>query len=246
MATKAMKACLFDMDGLLLSTEDMYTTATNKVLAKYNKPPLPWSVKLHLQGRPGAGAAQILLDWAKLPLTVEEFVSQTSAEQAKLWPTTEFLPGTRELLEYLHAHKIPIALATSSPYDKYILKSGHLQDTFSLFGKHIVTGDDPRIPPGRGKPAPDIYLAALASLNQDRKAAGVQEIKPEECLVFEDGLAGVESGHAANMTVIWIPHPELVQLFGKEKLDSITNSGKGEWLHSMVDLDKKKYGLAAL
>lgn len=73
-----------------------------------------------------------------------------------------------------------------------------------------MLGDDQRIPPGRGKPAPDIWLVALQTINDRRKREGKEEIKPEECLVFEDSVPGTESGRRAGMQVIWCPHPGLL------------------------------------
>lgn len=48
-----VRACLFDMDGLLIDTEDIYSEVTNIVLRECGKPELPWSIKAQLQGRPG-------------------------------------------------------------------------------------------------------------------------------------------------------------------------------------------------
>jgi beta-phosphoglucomutase-like phosphatase (HAD superfamily) len=61
--------------------------------------------------------------------------------------------------------------------------------------KAIVAGDDPAVT--NGKPAPDIYLEAARRIN----------VKPEECLVFEDALSGVRSGKAAGCFVVAIPDP---------------------------------------
>lgn len=47
-----VRACLFDMDGLLIDSEDIYTLTTNLILQEYDKPNLPWVVKAQLQGRP--------------------------------------------------------------------------------------------------------------------------------------------------------------------------------------------------
>jgi pseudouridine 5'-phosphatase len=47
-----VRACLFDMDGLLIDSEDIYSFVTNKILHEYGKPDLPWSIKAQLQGRP--------------------------------------------------------------------------------------------------------------------------------------------------------------------------------------------------
>jgi pseudouridine-5'-monophosphatase len=79
-----------------------------------------------------------------------------------------------------------------------------------------VFGDDPRIPKGRGKPSPDIYLLALEDIN-GRLYEDEEPITPAECLVLEDGIAGVTAGRRAGMRVAWVPHPGLVdQLKGKE------------------------------
>ncbi|PVH72241.1 hypothetical protein DL98DRAFT_433592, partial [Cadophora sp. DSE1049] len=48
---RPIRACLFDMDGLLLNTEDLYTVVTNEILHEYGKPDLPWRKKAQLQGR---------------------------------------------------------------------------------------------------------------------------------------------------------------------------------------------------
>ena len=48
----AVRACIFDMDGLLIDSEDIYSLCTNAVLREYGRPDLPWSVKAQLQGRP--------------------------------------------------------------------------------------------------------------------------------------------------------------------------------------------------
>ena len=48
-----VRACLFDMDGLLIDSEDIYTLCNNVILHQYGKPSLPWNIKAQLQGRPG-------------------------------------------------------------------------------------------------------------------------------------------------------------------------------------------------
>lgn len=82
-----------------------------------------------------------------------------------------------------------------------------------------MKGDDPRIGAGRGKPAPHIYLLALKTLNDRLKFEGKEaEILPEECLVFEDSVPGVEAGRRAGMQVIWVPHEGLLNEYkGREK-----------------------------
>lgn len=117
-------------------------------------------------------------------------------------------------------HKVHLALATSSNAVNYKLKTGHLQDLFSAFPEGSrVLGDDTRIPKGRGKPAPDIYLLALETINARlRWQRSEKEITPAECLVFEDSVPGVEAGRRAGMQVVWCPHPGLLNEYsGREK-----------------------------
>jgi pseudouridine-5'-monophosphatase len=116
---------------------------------------------------------------------------------------------------------VHIALATSSQTKNFKLKTAHLTDLFSVFTPaRKILGDDPRIPPGRGKPLPDIYLVALGAVNEGIRAQGNGEpdVKPEECLVFEDSVPGVEAGRRAGMRVIWCPHPGLREEYrGREE-----------------------------
>ncbi|CAD1808528.1 Haloacid dehalogenase-like hydrolase family protein [Candida parapsilosis] len=236
-----IKACLFDMDGTILNTEDIYTEAASELLAKYGKGPMTWDVKIKLQGRPGLEATKIMVEEFKLPLTPEEFAQEAIVIQADKWHKSRFLPGALELLEELYRKNIPIALGTSSNTINFDRKTKHLQQGFNLFEGHIVTGDDPRIPPGRGKPHPDIWFACLASLNKQRAQQNLESLKIEECLIFEDGIPGVHSGIAANAHVVWIPDPNaLTVLDGKEK--EIIGT-QGEILSSLVEFDMEKYHL---
>lgn len=55
-----VRACLFDMDGLLLNTEDIYTDVVNIILKENNRPLMPWSIKAQLQGRPYAAVSLLI------------------------------------------------------------------------------------------------------------------------------------------------------------------------------------------
>ncbi|KAL4933281.1 haloacid dehalogenase superfamily protein [Aspergillus undulatus] len=218
-----VRACLFDMDGLLIDSEDLYTLVTNEILHSFGKPDLPWSIKAQLQGRPQPEAAKIFHEWAQLPISHDEYLTRVSALQAERFPTTKPLPGVETLLAKLvstqnTSNPVHIALATSSHKRNYHLKTDHLPGLFSLFPEsQRVLGDDPRIGKGRGKPLPDIYLLALETINAGLREKGEKEITPEECLVFEDAVPGVEAGRRAGMRVIWAPHPGLLEAYqGRE------------------------------
>lgn len=134
---------------------------------------------------------------------------------------------------------VHIAVATSSHARNYDIKTESMREMFSLFPEsQIVKGDDVRIPKGRGKPLPDIYLLALRTVNETLKAQGSaeEEIRPQECLVFEDSVPGVEAGRRAGMRVVWCPHQGLLEEYrGKEK-DVL--AGRAE-MHNEEDLDHR-------
>ena len=126
-----------------------------------------------------------------------------------------------------------------------MLKSSHLPALFDVFPPaQRVLGDDERVPRGRGKPAPDIYLVALGTINaairKEEAASGGgkrEEVKPEECLVFEDSVPGVEAGRRAGMRVVWCPHPELLKEYkgrGKEVLAGLTGEHKDEQVETRL------------
>lgn len=195
-----VRACLFDIDGLLINTEDLYIKCASIVLEKYGRPPLPWSIKAQMMGVPGSTNGDTFHDWAQLPISREQFKQEQTEQQRIHFPECQPLPGVARLLADLTTAKnsnrdtVQIALATSSMRENFDMKTERAA-TASLIAliprEHRVLGDDPRV--SRGKPAPDIYLVALKAINE-ALPDGVPEIAPRECLVFEDSVIGVEAG----------------------------------------------------
>lgn len=222
-------------------------------------------------------ASRIFHDWAKLPIAPEEYLKKQATLQAKLFPESAPLPGVETLLAKLSSTKdtenpVHLALATSSHSKNYQMKTEHLQELFDVFpASQKVLGDDTRIAKGRGKPLPDIYLLALETINAGLRVKGEEEVKPEECLVFEDAVPGVEAGRRAGMRVIWCPHPGLLEAYKggeeevlagatgehkEEKTDALKKGrlgdagqvgtigdGWAELVGSLVDFDYGKYGI---
>ncbi|KAL3427142.1 haloacid dehalogenase-like hydrolase [Phlyctema vagabunda] len=263
-----VRAALFDMDGLLLNTEDIYTICHNILLAEYGGPPMEWSIKSQLQGRPASEAIALLLNWAKLTdIDVQEYIAKLTIIQAQQFPLCKPLPGVETLLGDLKAtaargkaKKVHIALATSSHLASFDVKTQHWKEMFTVFTpERRVLGDDARIPKGRGKPSPDIYQLALRVINESLEE-GEEPVKPEECLVFEDSVPGVESGRRAGMRVVWVPNPGLaIQYKGRE--DTVLagrgegslvdvhelgtpGDGWGQQLSTLEDFPYEKYGIA--
>lgn len=250
-----VRACIFDMDGLLIDSEDHYTAVTNIILRENGRPDLPWHIKAKLQGRPGPAAGKVFREWAQLPISEEAFMKRQRELQQDMFKNCKPLPGVETLLQRLAKarsmqdpreratspggaanRKIKLALATSSHRGNYDIKTVNMREMFVVFPEaQKIVGDDTRIPKGRGKPLPDIYLLALQTINEEirHSADGEAEIKPEECLVFEDSVPGVEAGRRAGMRVVWVPHPGLLDVY-QERVGEVLAGSTGE--HDEKDL----------
>ncbi|CAJ2508243.1 Uu.00g094290.m01.CDS01 [Anthostomella pinea] len=263
-----VRACLFDMDGLLINTEDLYTKCADIVLEKYGRPGLPWDVKAQLMGIPGASNGDTFHNWAQLPISRQQFFEEQSEQQRIQFPECQPLPGVQKLLENLKkaettsGQQVHIALATSSERRNYDIKTSR-PGTKAVLDiipeEHRVLGDDPRVKKGRGKPAPDIYLLALKSVN-DSLPEGTPQIFPRECLVFEDSVLGVEAGRRAGMRVVWVPHARLAEVYKGQEAEVLAarialcpigdehqlgevGDGWADQLPSLEDFPYERYGI---
>lgn len=205
--------------------EDIYTLCANNVLEKHGRPRLPWAIKAQMMGVPGSSEGDLFHKWAQLDISREQFRDEQREQQRLHFPECKLLPGVAKLLLDLksahnfHGDKVHIALATSSEKRNFDLKIVRPEtiEVFKVFDENRrILGDDPRLRKGIGKPSPDIFLLALQVINESLKE-GEGQITPEECLVFEDSIPGVEAGRRAGMRVVWVPHPGLAaEYVGKE------------------------------
>ncbi|KAJ2964508.1 hypothetical protein NQZ79_g670 [Umbelopsis isabellina] len=221
--------CIFDMDGLLINTEAVYSEVTQEVLDKYAPgQKFTWDFKSKLMGRIGHESAAMIVEHFKLPMTPEEYIEISAKIQEEKFPLCKPLPGVERLIKHLYNHKIPMAVATSSLRSKFELKTTSCRELFKLFD-YVVCGDDPEIK--KGKPSPDIFLTAQKHLGNP---------PAENCLVFEDAINGIEAGLAANMHVVWIPDLNLLQLNGRDN-----THGACRVLESMAHFDPENFALPA-
>ena len=137
---------------------------------------------------------------------MDQYITEQRQKQDALWPTVAPLPGALKLLQHLHDHSIPIAIATGSTRRKLPLKTSHLPHMFDLFDGHIVCGDEIE----RGKPFPDIFLAAAARLGR-RVGQGdytmvdeAARLERSKGLIFEDAVPHFFSGRFTNMLLMLI------------------------------------------
>ena len=213
-----IKAILYDMDGLLLDTENFYTDVTQQIVSRYGKN-FDWSIKSQMLGRPAFESARTLVRVLELPIQPEDYLSEREALLNQRFQEAEAMPGAIELTQRMKMAGVPQAVATSSTKESYTLKTTKHQNWFADFDA-IVTGDHPNVQ--NGKPAPDIFLVAARKLG----------VAPNECLVFEDAPAGVEAARAAGMRVVVVPDPQMDQKLVKDadlKLNSLQEFEPSDW-----------------
>ncbi|KAF2839196.1 HAD-like protein [Patellaria atrata CBS 101060] len=210
-----VRACIFDVDGTLINSEDIYSDIYNNILQEYGKLNYPWRIKAVQQSR-GTSGTMRLLEWAEVPLSISEWKTKEEA-YTNLFTNSRLLPGVDTLLSTLSTKVSPptkLALASSAGHHLFNLKTSHIPIISATFAETScqVFGDDSEMAYCDKKPSPDIFLLALRRLNHVSVADGEPELKPEECLVFEDSIAGVEAGRRAGMRVVWVPHPGLAEI----------------------------------
>lgn len=183
---------VFDLDGTLLDTEQLYTDAAIIVCARYQAEYTVAHKRVTMGGDTMVGAEYVVRALG-LPITPHEFVQAREQEMHRLIEGVAAMPGALALLEALRARSIPIAIATS----------GHRAITDYKLSKHpalqsveaLICGDDPRLE--RPKPAPDIFLLAARDLGAD----------PTRCLAVEDSLNGMRAALAAGMRTVALVDP---------------------------------------
>lgn len=183
------KAAIFDMDGLLLDTEQVCMTAFQQTCTEMDIP-FKQDIYLSIIGRNQAGIKPIiengygdLLDYSVFhPRWMQRYLAVVEHQAIPV------KSGIIALLEWLQSQKIPMVVATST-HNALAHKKLQLAGLAHYFS-HITSGDEVI----NGKPAPEIYLLAAQRLH----------ISPEQCLAFEDSNNGVKSAIAANMTVLQI------------------------------------------
>ena len=213
---------IYDLDGLLLDTERLYTEASKIVCSRYGKS-FGWSLKTKMMGRRALDSARTLTEELQLPLTPEEYLQERTAVLDELFPTAQPLPGAVRLTRELAERGVPQAVATSSDRRTFELKTSPHAQWFAIFGC-VVVGDDPAV--RHGKPAPDIFLVAAERMRA----------RPERCLVFEDSPAGVAAAQAAGMRVIAVPDANIDRA-AFPKPDAL--------LSSLEEFDPAEWGLQA-
>lgn len=186
----SITAILFDMDGLVLDTEKLYTRFWQEAANMLGYPMTKEQALGMRSLNRGAGLAKMQSYFGS-----EVDYDAIRAKRIELMDTfvekegVTLKPGIRELLAYLKEQGIKTAIATSSPLERTVLylTSVGLEKSFDeLVSGYMVE---------KGKPEPDIYLYAAKKL----------DVKPEHCIVLEDSPAGILAAYRAGCLPVMIP-----------------------------------------
>lgn len=183
------QAIIFDLDGTLIDSERVSFEEFKTLCAEFGK---EFTAAQHtlLMGRSREANNRRFREEFNIPVTDEQMELIHQRIRARMIGSGEaaLKPGVRDFLQSLSSagYRLGVATASAPAYRESILTSCGIIDFFDGF----VSGEEVAKP----KPAPDIYLAVAQKFGVD----------PSRCLAVEDGLAGVESGRAAQMDVLGI------------------------------------------
>ena len=184
------KAIIFDMDGLMIDTERLALKAWQLAGADFGFP-ISDDIFITMVGRNRRDSDRTLVEIFGSEFPIRAVRDRYRAYQDG-WIDEGKLAvksGLLELLSFLDKISMLKAVATSTEYERAIHKLSltNLLDHFPI----VIAGDQIQ----KGKPAPDIFLAAAAQLS----------VLPEGCLVLEDSDAGIQAAYDAGMTPVMIP-----------------------------------------
>ncbi|HBB05635.1 MAG TPA: beta-phosphoglucomutase [Firmicutes bacterium] len=186
-----VKGVIFDLDGVLLSTDRFHFAAWKKLADKED---IPFDEKVNdrLRGISRMDSLNIILEKASKTYTEKEKIhmaeekNETYRELLKTLKPEDVHPSVRETLLKLHQEGKLLAVGSSSKNAPFILKQVGLTSFFDA----IIDGSMIE----RSKPDPEVFLKAAASLN----------VNPSEAVVIEDAFAGISAAKAGSFLAIGI------------------------------------------
>jgi beta-phosphoglucomutase len=185
------KGFIFDLDGVIVDTAKYHFLAWKKLA---NSLDIDFSEEENeqLKGVSRVRSLEKILDWGNKTIEKEQFLqlmgdkNDDYLNHISKMDESEILPDVPEVLDYLIANKQPIALGSASKNARTILERVNLKQKFNA----IVDGNDV----SKAKPDPEVFLIAVQLLNMEA----------ENCIVFEDSVAGVTAANTAKMVSIGI------------------------------------------
>jgi beta-phosphoglucomutase len=184
-------AFIFDLDGVIVDTAKYHYLAWRNLA---NVLGFDFSEEQNelLKGVSRIQSLEVLLSIGKVNLSEEKkqiLLLQKNKEYLEYvnkMTSEEILPGVNDLLNFLEINDIKYALGSASKNAPLILEKVGLLNRFTA----IVDGNDV----SKAKPDPEVFLIGAKKLG----------INPENCVVVEDAIAGIEAANAAKMISIGI------------------------------------------
>lgn len=185
------KAFIFDLDGVIVDTAKNHYLAWQKIANELN---IEFTLEHNelLKGVSRVRSLDIILELGKIEASQEDknrWLFQKNEDYLSYlvdMNESEILPGVFTILKFLKENNQPIALGSASKNARPILEKTGLLSYFDA----IVDGNDVT----NAKPDPEVFLIAAKLL----------ETKPEDAIVFEDSVAGIQAANIGNMTSIGI------------------------------------------
>ncbi len=183
-----IKAVIFDVDGTLVDSMWIWRQVDIEFLSRRDIE-LPDNLQKDIEGVSYTGTAEYFKKRFSLPESVEE-IKEEWREMADDFYNNKIAlkDGVGEVLTFFKDKGMKLGIATSN--SREIVNTMITRHKLKLYFDIIRTSCE--VP--RSKPYPDVYLQAAKDLS----------VEPEDCLVFEDTVAGVNAAKAAGMKVIAI------------------------------------------
>jgi beta-phosphoglucomutase len=186
-----LKACIFDLDGVIVDTAKYHFQSWNRLASELN---IAFNEEINegLKGVSRMKSLQTILSLGNRSLPEEEMTALATRkndwfiEMVDQMTPEEILPGVTDFLDELDRNGIIYAVGSASKNARRALEKVHLLNRFHS----IVDGTMVE----NAKPDPEVFLLA----------ADLMGIRPENCVVFEDAKAGVEAAQNGGMRCIGI------------------------------------------
>ncbi len=185
-----VRAVVFDMDGLMLNTEDVFDLAGRELLARRGLE-MTDVIRHSMLGRRPVDAFNALILHTGMTDRIEDLMHETRELFEEIAENSlATMPGLHDVLELVELRNLPLAVATSSPraYMTPLLERFDLLHRFSF----TLTAEDVT----HGKPHPEIYQLAACKL----------QVPPGRMLVLEDSETGTRAAHAAGACIVSVPN----------------------------------------
>ncbi len=186
-----LRACIFDLDGVIVDTARYHFLAWKKLSDEIGVH-FDHSINEQLKGVSRMRSLETILNIGGIKLSEEQKLDL--AEKKNIWfvemvnqmTSEEILPGIENFLNKLEIEGILKAVGSASKNAKLALGKTNLVHRF----EYIVDGTMVK----KAKPNPEVFLKAAKEIN----------VPPENCVVFEDAIAGVRAAHNGGMKCIGV------------------------------------------